>query len=259
MKLQERLIDELKENLSIIAAGYPAATIGDTYEETEEHFQAIACCRLLNSWDQEGFRRYLFWAGLTRRHFLYRTREKDASSDFRRARSRSQGFFCAIAAGDLPLALEIGDLSPSMWTPDGEYEDDFAYHQFLYLAAKGANASAREAPLTQFDRALEGSSSPRLDVCTALQEGAAGPFEKAFRELVEQQSSDAEEEKARFTAVSTHEPLSRIFTEGYALIQIAQQFGIQLPRSPFPLCPVIGRLAPIERRPDDLFAEMQGS
>ncbi|KFA94396.1 immunity 49 family protein [Archangium violaceum] len=254
--IEKRILDQLKEHLSVIAAGHPVAKIGESYEETELCFQAIACCKILGSVDKASFQRYLFWSGLTRRYFLHRSQGEGSSGNFRCARSRSEGFFCAVAAGDIPLALEIGALSPMDWVQKGEYEDDFIYHLFLFLVLSGADAAKRKDTLERFERVLEGESSTRFAVCQALMTGAADTFAEAFRELCEQHAAEQLEERARFADVRTFEPRSRIFTEGFALMRIAESTGLRLPKHPYALCPEVGRVGPLHRRPDDLFAEM---
>ncbi|MCP3143934.1 Imm49 family immunity protein [Pyxidicoccus xibeiensis] len=255
---EKQVLDQLKEHLAVIAAGHPAVEIGETYEEAELCFQAMACCKLLRAADKAGFQKYLFWTGLTRRYFLERSKDEGGQNDFRRARSRSEGFFCAAAAGDIPLALEISALSPTRWMKKGEYEEDFAYHEFLSVTLGGAEEAEREASLKRFDKALKGDASARYDVCQALQEGDGAAFEQAFQELCERNASEQLKERPEFADTATFEPRSRVFTEGFALVRIAESRGIRVPKQPFPLCPETGRVGLLRRRPDDLFAEMAG-
>jgi hypothetical protein len=251
------ILETLKEQLSVIAGGYPAREVGGVYEEVATCFQAIGCCNMLLRGDAEGFHRNLMWAALTRRTFLARIHAEKSADDFRCARSRCESFFCAIAAGDWLMAREIGDLSPADFMPDGEYEDDFAYYRFVDLLIKGANPAERERTLLRFEAALEGAASPRLDVCKALHAMNADDFEKALRDRIEAHQDFVNEDRVRFADDPTFEPRSRIFIEGLALIKIAEQARIGPTARDLPLCPSIARVNPMRVRPDDIFTEIE--
>lgn len=254
--LLPHLIENLQEHLALIAANHPVAEVGQVYEETEECFEAVACCALLLSVDRAGFQRHLFWSALARRYFLQRSKEQGSADDFRCARSRSNAVFCAVAAGDVALAVEVGDLSPVQWNPEGEYEEDFAYHLLLHRFLKGADTQSRAVALRDFAKALDGTSSPRFDVCQALQDGAVEDFEAAFQDLLDSHATELDARRPYSIDVPTLEPRSCIFVEGLALLRIAANVGIQLTERDYPLCPNVGRVKPLRSKPDDLFAEM---
>lgn len=254
---RDEILEHLKEQLSVIAGGYPAREMGSLYEEVATCFQAIGCCNLLLQADAEGFHRNLMWAALARRTFLARSLAEKSADDFRMARSRCESFFCAIAAGDWLMAREIGDLSPADVTPDGEYEDDFAYYRFVDLLIKGADAAERERILLRFEAALEGAASPRLDVCKALHSANADDFEKALRDLIGAHQDFIDESQVRFADDATFEPRSRVFVEGLALMKIAEHARIGPRAREYPLCPSIARVNPLRVRPDDIFTEIE--
>lgn len=254
-ELQKHLIEDLQEHLAVIASRAPTAEIGAEYDGAEECFHAVACCKLLASADRAAFQRYLFWAGLTRRYFLRRCKAEGTLEDFRTARSRSEGLFCAAASGDVPLAVEIGDLSPASFRKDDEYEEDFAYHLFLHRILAGADGAARSAALKALERAA-GGPSHRLDACRAIEARDADAFEAALAALAAAYAADRDALRERSADVPSFEPLGRIFTEGLALIRAAERAGIQVPVRDFPLCPRNARVKPLAARPDDLFAEM---
>ncbi|WIG93772.1 Imm49 family immunity protein [Myxococcus sp. SDU36] len=253
---QQRIMEELREHLAVIAGGRPAAELGTVYEEVEQCFQATACCALLVAADRESFQKHLCWAALARRDFLRRLRDEATLNDFRCARSRSEAFFCAVAAGDIALAVEIGDLSPSAWIPDGEYEDDFAYQHYLHQSLKRAEPAAREAVLQQLKRAVAGIDSTRFDVCQALHQDAHEEFESALEAVIDRHCLELEDLRPRSADVSTFEPRSRVFIEGLALLRIASELGLRSEARTYRLCPWMGREGALETRPDDIFAEM---
>lgn len=254
-ELQKHLIEDLQDHLSVIASRAPTAEIGAEYDAAEECFHAVACCKLLASADRAGFQRHLFWAGLTRRYFLQRCKAERTRDDFRTARSRSDGVFCAAAAGDVALAVEIGDLSPTSFQKDGECEDDFAYHVLLHGILAGADDAARSAALQALERA-SGGPSPRVDACRAIEARDGGAFEVALGALADAYAADRDALRARSADVPSFEPLSRVFTEGLALIRAAEHTGLKIPLRDYPLCPRNARVKPLATRPDDLFAEM---
>lgn len=252
---QKTLLDDLKEHLAVIATRAPAAEIGADYDAAEECFHALACCKLLASADRAAFQRYLFWAGLARRYFLRRSHAEGSIGDFRCARSRSEGLFCAAAAGDVGLAVEIGEQSPPQPMQDGEYEEDFAYQLYLHHRLAGAPGADRAAALQALERA-SGGPSPRLDVCRALEAADPDAFDATLTALAGVYAAERDELRAQSADVPSFEPLSQIFTEGLALIRVAEHAGLAIPRRDYPLCPRSARVKLLAQRPDDLFADL---
>src|SRR5262245_9645845 len=114
-------IDELKEALAVIASGLPGADIAESYETAVDGFQALSCACLLLEGDVGGFHRHLYWAAFARRRFWQRLRDEGQLDIPFAARSRTDAFFCALATGDVPLAIELGTAAPGEWLPDGEH------------------------------------------------------------------------------------------------------------------------------------------
>src|SRR5687768_11414385 len=124
---REGMLDLMKEELGIIACGSPVLRIAKSFEALAQWFEGLAICNLLMTMEPEGFVKNLALSGYTRRYFLRRFPADGEPENEMLAISRTGSFFCAIAAGALPLAKEIAELSPRRWYPDGEYEDDYAY------------------------------------------------------------------------------------------------------------------------------------
>ncbi|RYZ43200.1 MAG: hypothetical protein EOO71_04540 [Myxococcaceae bacterium] len=254
--LQQRLTEELEENLLILAAGHPTTEVGEVYEDIELYFEATACCALLVSADRVSFQKHLCWSALARQDFLRRGHAEGHADGFRHARSRSEALFRAVAAGDMALAITVGDLSPETWRPEGEYEEDFAYHLFLHRLMKGAPRLECEKALRALDSAVGSALSPRLEVCQALQEGSSEAFDDALTRLIDAHASLQDEARTYSSDIPTFEPRSRIFVEGLALLRLAASTGISLPIRDHAFCPTLGRGQPLRDRPDDLFAEL---
>lgn len=250
-EVEKVLLEELKQHLAVLASRAPAAEVGAEYEGAEECFHAIANCRLLAKADRAGYQRYLIWAALGRRHFLGRCAAEGARDDFRLARSRSEALFCALAAGDLALAAELGRLSPAAPVLDGEYPDDFAYHLFLDRCLSPNASRARDLD----DLVAASDPGPRVDACRALVDRDAEGFERALTSLADAYAGEAQARRAAAADVPGFEPRSRLFTEGLALVRLADAMGLPAPGE-LKLCPKAARVKPLATRPDDLFAEL---
>jgi hypothetical protein len=256
VKRHEVIFESLKDHLCVIGAKYPAAEVGQVYEDVEDCFQALACCHLLRKADKRKFQNNLIWAALARRHFLLRCQREKNDADFRQARSRSDAIFCALAAGDRELAIEIGKRSPDTAVKEGEYPDDFAYHFLIYRLAASAPdeevTAAREAYKASVDDGGE-----RLEVCEALCARDASAFDDAFAQLVDHHTTQMNEERLAQPDRPTFEPKSLVFIEGLALLRLAEWRGIERRRREYPpQCPSIAIVKPAPSRPDDIFLEL---
>lgn len=254
-EIREEIKDGLGELFEVIASGYPTEDVGDVFESTSRHLEALGCCKLLLDLDVDRFHRDLIWAGYARRRYLQRSRaEANVSQNI--ARSRCDSFFCAMAAGDDALAIEIGSLSPNVWVPDGEYEEDFAYFRFLHLLLEGADAATTAVLLTQLKDA-QGGASPRLAVAEAFQAADAAAFEAAFVSLVDARNIRVDAEKVTFMDDITYVPRANIFVEGLALLRLAELRRLGPQRREYPRCPYAARVSRLTPSPEDVFLEME--
>jgi hypothetical protein len=254
---QEQVFEILKEQICVIGAKYPVAEMGTVYEQVEECFHALACCHLLRNADKNKFQNNLVWSALGRRHFLMRCESEKNPNNFCLARSRSDAIFCALAAGDLELAIEVGDRSPPAPMLDGEYEEDFAYHVLVYLLAKAADSPVLEKARADYEKALDGGDPERLAVCTALCGRDAAAFDESFRALVAMHTALMDEQRPQNADRPTFEPKSLLFVEGLALIRLADLRQIARPKRDYPpQCPSIAFVKSLRTRPDDIFQEL---
>jgi hypothetical protein len=255
---RQELLELLKEHLAIIASGDAVHRLGASFEEAAQQFQAIGCCNLLLNMDPEGLYRNLVFSAYGRLYYLKRSRSESVENDLHLAISRNESFFDALAAGRLDLAREIVELSPRVWIPDGEYEDDFCYYAFFHQFIGRFEQSAREplaAGLDRFEEVLDGAPSPRLDVCRAFLTGSAEDFGPAFQMLLDERS-DWFAEHAKFAAVDmTFAPRKAVFVEGLALLWIADRVGFPTLEE-YPMCPKAARRPPDGFQADDIFAEI---
>jgi hypothetical protein len=255
---RDNVIDFLQENLSIVAGGKPVKVLGEVFEDIASEFQALGICNLLTTAEPAGFFRNLILSGFTRRYFLRRSRTEGNVAGEHLAISRTMSVFDCLAAGALDLALEIVQLSPADWFPDGEYEDDFAYHRFFHLYIQGFQKAGRQPlmeVLAQFERALEGNESPRLKICHSVLAADAVKFAEAFEELLQEREQQMKVRRKLGGDDPTIEPCSAVFVEGLALLWIADR--IALPTEPeYPFCQSVGRAPPKPALPNDLYVDV---
>jgi|GEM_PF-2286175 len=252
----EVIFETLKDHLCVIGGKYPAAEVGLVYEDIEDCFHALACCHLLRKADKRKFQNNLIWAALARRHFLLRCQQEKNDADFRRARSRSDAIFCALAAGDRELAIEIGGRSPDAAVREGEYPDDFAYHVLIFRLAASADDDLVTAAYEAY-KAEATDGGERLAVCEALCVRDASAFDEAFAHLVDHHTTQMNEERPARPDQPTFEPKSLVFVEGLALLRLAEWRTIERLRREYPpQCPSIAIVKPAAARPDDIFLEL---
>lgn len=253
---QRNGISEAKDQLSVLEGGFPLASLGKVYESLGELFAGVACCSLLLNADVAKYQRQLVWSAFSRRRYLKRCRA-EGLSDLYQARSRSEAVFCALAAGDRPLAAEVGELSPTAFIPDGEYPDDFAYHALVHAMAGGAPEDTLAERLAQYERELDGGPGERLAVMAALHARDAAAFEETFPALVAAQAEAMVEERIINAEDPSFEPRSRLFIEGLAILRLAELRDMPPAQSEYlPLCPELARVSPLSERPEDLFATL---
>jgi len=251
---KQRIIDELRDQLSVLQGNFPLGTLGKVYEEIGELFVGLACCSLLLDADVFKYQRQLTWSAYSRRRYLKRCKAATVVGDLYQARSRSEAVFCALAAGDQKLGVEIGDLSPDGPIADGEYPDDFAYHRLVHAMAATATDDTLTDLVARYEKELDGGPSERLDVMTALCARDVAAFESAFPALVIVQASAMEEERIVNAEIPSFEPRSSLFIEGLALLRLAEERGMRPGQEYLPLCPSLARVNPLLEQPEDLFA-----
>jgi hypothetical protein len=209
------------------------------YDDMSAARRGLAVLRLLLQADVYGFACELAYSGQARRHFLARY-AKAAFADHNLIASRSDALFDAIAGGWIDLARDIAALSPKAFRPGDEYEDDFCYAHFFHDYLLGSPAPPM-ANLDRFEHALDGSSSPRLEICRAIVARDQRQFDAALTELIDLRQREVDEERVGVgdedaaVAIGTY-----VFVEGLALLRVAESAGLKTQRE-YPLCPALAR------------------
>jgi hypothetical protein len=265
-QIHELLLAEVRELVAILAGGYPVAQLGVELENFSNYFQGLAITHLLTDANLEQFKLYLTRSGYARRYFLSRSARDGHTNDPRLGLSRTEAFLDSLAAGQLALAREIASLSGDVWRSDWEYEDDFCYFLFLHRIAGGLD-EATEASLSeiveQFEKALEGGKSPRLDVCNAILARDSNAFTTGIVALMEQRREELFQLRERLEQLEPQGCVcwarSFVSIEGLALMRLAELNGLP-PLDPdveLPLCPVQGRIAAVDTDYEDFFQGME--
>jgi len=257
--IRENTIEQIKENLGVVASGSSMISIGREIEETCGLFQTLASCNLLLSMDNEAFGRNLVFSGCTRRYYLDRSRIEGNQESIYLAISRTEGFLDALVARDNALAFDIVRLSPDDWFRDGEYEDDYCYVAFLHhyaVHSAGADRIELQRLLDRFEDALEGVTSPRIDVCRALFDNDSKGFAENFELLLQAHETWGQENENILGYDPVFQLRRRIFIEGLAVLVLADRNGLPT-EDEYQFCPSIARVpAETDRAHEDIFIEI---
>lgn len=257
-EVREDLIDEIQEQLSVVAGSYPITEVGEAFEQISASLQALGICHLLLSMDSIGFTRNLLLSGYSRRHYLRRCQNDGISLDAHLAISRNESIFDVIAVGGMGIAEEIIELSSTTWVEDGEYEDDFCYFFFLHSFLKNMeipNDELLDSILIRFEEILDGEPSARLQICRSFQSFDQDSFFSGFEELLEERESQIENQTKIVGDDLTFIPKSHVFVEGLALLQIGQKVGFAIDREP-KYCPSIAISESDNLFPHDIFTDL---
>jgi hypothetical protein len=221
---------------------YPLDELGKLTLELSTKLRALAIILLLVEADTDYFCHNLMRSGRTREVYLRRTRDAGLLDDHHRASGRYEPLLDAIASGDWALAGRIAAASPTEWRPGHEYEDDFCYAQLLHrLIGAGAPDAELAALLDRFEQYLDGSTSPRLDVCRALVTHDQAAFDAAFESLLADRTAVITRDVARGRLEEPPVVAERqVFVEGIAILRLAERHGLAT-AADYPYCPSIAR------------------
>lgn len=261
MQLAEE-VDALAYDTAFWLVGYEEPGVFELEElgaigvDLSRKLRGLAIITLLTTGDTDKFCHNLIRSGRVREHFLTRMRQVPGQADHHLASGRVDPLLDALAAGDIDLAHRIAWISPRSWEPQREYEDDFCYAQILHRLIHGVASPAVYQPfIDQFERALKGQPSARLDVAKALVQRAQAEFDTAFDALLDARRKDI---LAAIKRAQIEDPMvlaeRQVFIEGLALLRLADKQGLQtLPD--YLYCPSLARRPmsqPLPVEPPDL-------
>jgi hypothetical protein len=251
--LLEETVDYANMLIEVAIMQESVESMGNLCNDISRYYRAMGIYDLLINADTDGFFYGLIQSALTRKYYLDRCVRERFLSNPERMSSFVDPFFDAVAANQLKLATDIARLSPDQWLEDYEYEDDFTYAYFFYRLIRFDEADATELTgiISQFERALEGQSSVRLELCKALIAKEQAAFDEAFANLLNEHQSwtDALAEDSMQSHEFTFEANRRIFVEGLAILRIAEQLRLET-QEEYILCPNMAYLTDYEFVPD---------
>lgn len=237
----DELYEQVREGLDDLAVELASLRGDDLWEAGSELgrlLRTAAIGALLVELDGDAYERFLTKSAETRLHVL-------AHAGTRPARyiklSRADGFFDALAVRRFDLAAAIETRSAEDWTPQFEYEDDFAYVKTLHLLARPTRSSADRTAaaehVARIEAVLGGQDWGRLDVCRALTAGDAEDFDEAFGLLVDEYDREiAAQRNGLGRDDLTFAAGQYVFVEGLALLSLASALGLPT-RDEYPYCP----------------------
>lgn len=232
----------------------PACPIGEAGNlsiEVSAQFRALAIMALLVKGDHTLFCHNLIRSGMVRRTYLQRVRAEGKIDEHHFVSGRYGALLDAIAAGDFALARELGDLAPTEWRREREYEDDYCFARILRMLLDSADAALLAPLFNQFEIYLEGAPNPRLDVSRALAARDAAAFEIAYADLLgdRERQIDADIDRGQ---LETPEVIAerQVFVEGLALLRLAGLLGVET-QPEYRYCPSMARLPMSEPFPGE--------
>ena len=255
MNIDERrndLLDDIKENISVIASNISVSEIEEVFEALCFQFESLGIYGLLTKYDLDDFYRNLILSGFCRRSYLERCKAKGVSESLYHAISRTQSVFSCIVADQVNLAKELISMSSNVWLKDGEYEDDFLYYQFIYkLLISPKNKNELTSILESFEKVLDGDFSSRYSVCKSLLDRNNEAFNEAFTDLI------IERENYIDNKVFHNDPMflahDFVFIEGLGLLLLARSLGMVVEKDYKYCLDVLITDAKVEL-PDDIFS-----
>ncbi len=239
--LLEELPEQIGDLLPNVSPRQPLARMSEDLGHASRLYRALAISRLVVEGETEGFHGDLVRSARLRLYFLSRCQE-ESFQHFEAVTGRSESLFDSLAAGEIDLAKEIAVISPSEWREGDEYEDDFCQAHFVHRLLLGAETEELMLIMEQFEAALEGAASPRLELCRALLAQSQTDFDPAFSDLLGERAAKIAEDKERFLYEVPEVVTDRlIFVEALAFLRLAEHRVMETAEE-YPYCPALARV-----------------
>lgn len=227
----------------------PSADV--SHQTVEMTQRVLGICALLSQADAAGFIERLDRSGTARLRLLELSARGIPCSPQLMTATKSQGFFSALASGNLELATRIAQLLPTTHDATWEYEEDFLFVDFLRHVVLGLGSQAltwqqaATATLARWEAVLKGRPSAQLEVCRPFLSSDPAALAEPFADFIRQRAEQLEEyrkevafDRQAFAAEG------QVYIEGFAVLELAGR--LQLTALPadapdHPLLPSIGR------------------
>ncbi|AKQ64714.1 hypothetical protein A176_001626 [Myxococcus hansupus] len=169
------------------------------------------------------------------------------------ALSRMVPFFDALTARDMHVARDVATRAPRSMQSGLEYEEDFLYFRFLmdHCILGRSDVDAR-ACLERFESVLEGSEEPRLEVCQALLARDGPRLEDAVQRLASTRLQRYVRLREQGRLLQEEWAMdAKLCVEGLALLFLAEELGMGMPRGESSGLPSVARLQASLSEPAD--------
>jgi hypothetical protein len=217
--------------------------LGKVCEQYGGCYRGLGICALSGEGDVESFFHFLIQSAVTRRHYLVESRKAGGGEAYHRRASFVEPVLDAMATRQWKLLEAIFAEVSHDFMEGEEYEDDFAYAEFLRREFSGARDV--DALFERWEEVLEGGADPRLDVARALHARDAAAFDETLRALLasvdsRQRAMLDPETGSALVEEPTFFPNRWVSVEGLALLAFAERLGIPV-EGEYPGCPALVR------------------
>ena len=240
----ETALGVIEIELDVLYENPNLTDIGESCDDLSLNYRVLAGGYLLSKGDTDAFYHNLSRSGEIRLYFLKRCVDERVKNNPYFVTGNGIAIFDVLAARNFDLAKKLATLSPSVFFEDNEYEDDFCFNRFFNIVVSGDNLETETLSqvVDQFEVALEGQPSAKLDICKALLSKDQEIFNDAFYALLAERAEDLEAEKEEFVNDELENIVkSNIFIEGLAILNVAKIFGFDV-LDEYIYCPRLARI-----------------
>lgn len=219
------LLFDVEQQVDEIARSLDSGTLrSDSMIKLCANYRKISIAVLLSEANTDAFYGSLYLSARTYVFLLKHVREYPDVDPYYLCKSRAEPFWDAVVADDMVTAREIATLATSGWKQGLEDEDDYCYFDFIMaLVENPANVSLLEQKVQKFKTVMEGDTSVRFDICSALMQLNSDDFKHSLCELIDERDTNLKEE-IEYESLSPEDAQTEavVFIEGIALVKIAK-------------------------------------
>lgn len=207
------------------------------------YYESLGMTELLLDANADTFVHHLVRSAQTRLWLFDRVERTEETEKLLRA-GYLRPFVDALAAGQVELAQAVAARETNVWAPRYEYEDDFCAAHALHRIVLGDPPAAIAPILDRFEKALEGGSDPRLDLCRVLIDPDPVAADEAFDALLTQHAARIETLKEESSYWDGGDALLYpnvfVFAEGLAWLTLLERAGLEM-ADEYRFCPGLAR------------------
>ena len=208
----------------------PTEKICQAIADLSTSHRQYALILLLLDADRSGFFANLRQSALIQTKLLALSKKGGAHlSRFSRA-SNLLPFFCALAAGDEPLASSLTVASDTPFDEDYEFKEDHTYARFVhaYVSNHYTIQAEHEKLIGEFYQDVEESTTARYMICNAFFTYDSEKWQEGLIELLAEHEAIFEKKGERLVYDPTEFATDQfVMVEGLALLFLAKKAGLK--------------------------------